>query len=69
MESVAQQLRELSLPKGDTGSPLVCIGHGKVAKLVAKISNNQNASVKRRLDIPPKPPIKYNGNASGTYIL
>ncbi|XP_039152179.1 uncharacterized protein LOC6724739 isoform X4 [Drosophila simulans] len=60
MESVAQQLRGLSLPKGDTGSPPVCIGHGKVAEIVAKISKKQNASVNRRLDIPPKPPIKYN---------
>ncbi|XP_026839112.1 uncharacterized protein LOC6555826 isoform X4 [Drosophila erecta] len=61
MESVAQQLKELSLSKDETlnSSPPVCIGHGKVAELVGKISQRQNDSVYKRLDTPPKPPIKY----------
>ncbi|XP_043657484.1 LIM domain-containing protein C4F6.12 isoform X1 [Drosophila teissieri] len=62
MESVAQQIREMSLSKDEIlkNSPPVCIGHGKVAELIGKISQKQNESIYRRSDIPPKLPIKYN---------
>nr|XP_017011830.1 LIM domain-containing protein C4F6.12 isoform X2 [Drosophila takahashii] len=62
MESLDQQLKELSFLKDEppNSSAPACIGQVKVAELVNQIRQKQSESFHRRMDVPPKPPKKYN---------